>query len=143
MLYKSNWVKLQILKYGPLALGLFSLSMIYQVLVSDIPDPTVFLIFIILYSGACFGVFILTKEKLKFVTIGKTLVIVKFDDQAKEYNWLDVEAISLNRFFGVYKLKIKNEDIVYFTAYGIVTWLFGDLSDMGEIINKMKRELDI
>jgi hypothetical protein len=131
------------LKYGTLALGLFSLTGIYEVLKYNPQDAEIFLILIVLYSATFIGIFILLKDKLKFVIIGKSAVIVKVDGKEKEYRWLDVEQINLNRFFGVYKMKIKNEDVIYFTAYGFVSWLFGDLSDMGEIINKMKRELDI
>jgi hypothetical protein len=37
------------------------------------------------------------KDKLKFVAIGKTKVIIKKNGMEIEYTWLDVEEITLNR----------------------------------------------
>jgi hypothetical protein len=83
------------------------------------------------------------KDKLKYVAIGKTKLIVKKEGEEVEYSWLDVKSITLNRFWSLYKLKIKDEDEIYFTPFGMTWWLTGDNSDMGVIINKMKRELSI
>ncbi|MEQ8534676.1 MAG: hypothetical protein RIB86_22680 [Imperialibacter sp.] len=75
--------------------------------------------------------------------IGKSKILIADHRKEYEYTWLDVEEISLDRFFCIYKLKIKEKPHIYFSSYGAVTWLFGDVSDMGMIIEKMKRELDL
>jgi hypothetical protein len=135
------------MKYLPLMGGLIILFGFVPQVISDHPDmwPNILfdMAFPLIISILLFGLFFNTRDKLKYVAIGKSKVIIKKDGQEIEYNWLDVERIKLNRFLGLYKLKIKNEDEIYFTPYGMTTWLTGDDSDMGVIINRMKRELQI
>lgn len=107
------------------------------------PDILLGMAFPFLIAILLLALFFNMKDKLKYVAIGKSKVIIRKDGREIEHNWLDVEAINLNRFLGLYKLKIKNEDAVYFTPYGRTTWLTGDDSDMGVIIYKMKKELQI
>ncbi len=80
---------------------------------------------------------------LRFVTLGRTEIFIRIKGNDQKFDWMDVEEISLNRLFGLYHLKIKDMDAVYFTPYGRVTWFFGDQSEMGALIDKMKRDLDI
>lgn len=144
MLYESNWLKLQSKKYTPLVMGLFILCWIFPVLKTDHPDWWIGLIFLVAISSVPFAIFFKMKNKLKFVLIGKTKLIIRSDGIEEEYNWLDVERITLNRFVGLYKLKMKDkEEPIYFTPYGTVLWVTGDESDMGIIINKIKKELQI
>jgi hypothetical protein len=100
-------------------------------------------IFPLIISGLLITIFAYVKDKLKYVAISKMKIIVKRHNKEIEYSWLDVEIIELNRFWGLYYLKLKNEDEFYFTPYGMTTWLTGDDSEMGTIIDKMKKELNI
>ena len=143
MLYESNWFNLQFLKYAPLFLGLSILTLMYPIITDGEGNSWFALIVVGMLSGIFFLIFFLIKDKLKFVIIGKTKLIVKESKQVKQYNWLDVEQIKLIRFLKLYKLKLKGEEVFYFTAYGAVSLWFGDLSDMGVIIEKMKKELSI
>lgn len=147
MLYECNLPRLLMMKYLPLMSGLLILFGFIPKVIGDYPDsyPDILLdmAFPFLIAILLLVLFFSIKDKLKYVAIGKSKVIIKKNGQEIEYNWLDVETINLNRFYGLYKLKIKNEDVVYFTPYGMTTWLTGDNSDMGVIINKMKRELQI
>ncbi len=135
------------LKYLPLMGGVLILFVFIPQVIGDQPHlwPVILLdmAFPFLIAILLMVLFFSMKNKLKYVLIGKSKLIIKNNGQETEYNWLDVETISLNRIFGLYKLKIKNEDAVYFTPYGMTTWLTGDNSDMGVIINKMKKELQI
>ncbi|MBX2968669.1 MAG: hypothetical protein KF803_04815 [Cyclobacteriaceae bacterium] len=134
-------------KYGPLAFGLLILFGLIPLIISDHSEewPAILLGLIIPFviSVLLFILFFWIKDKLKYVAIGKTKLIVKKGGEEIEYSWLDVESISLDRFWGLYELKLKNENIIYFTPYGTVWWLTGDNSDMGAIINKMKKELQL
>ena len=143
MLYESNWFSLQSLKYTPLLLGLLNLTLMYSIIKEDGADFWFPLIGIVIVSSIFFLLFLLIKDKLKFVIVGKTKLIVKEKKQVREYSWLDVEQIKLIRFLKLYKLKLKDEEAFYFTAYGVVSMWVGDLSDMGVIIEKMKKELSI
>lgn len=123
--------------------GLLMLFGFFPQVISDHPDLWLDMLFPFLFTVLLLVLFFNMKNKLKYVAIGKSKLIIKKNGQEIEYNWLDVEKINLNRFFGLYRLKVKNEDVVYFTPYGMTTWLTGDNSDMGVIINKMKKELQI
>jgi len=143
MLYESNWFRLQSLKYTPLIAALCFLFLVYPIINSDHSNWWIDLVTTLFFSVSFLALFLKIKDKLKFVVIGKTQIIIKDKGSEQEYNWLDVEEIKLNRFLALYKLKIKNQESIYFTPYGLTTWLAGDLSDMGVIINKMKKELSI
>ncbi|MDZ7646080.1 MAG: hypothetical protein U5K54_02250 [Cytophagales bacterium] len=132
------------MKYSPLVSGLLILFGFIPKVIGDNPDYTLLdMILPVLIAILFFALFFNIRNKLRYVAIGISKVIIKKKGHEIEYNWLDVEKISLNHFFGLYELKIKNEELVYFTPYGMTTWLTGDSSDMGVIINKMKRELQI
>ena len=83
------------------------------------------------------------KSKYRIVAISRGDITVDENKSEVEYPWLDVENIELNRLIGLYKLKLKGRDTIYFTPYGFVWWLAGDQSEMGQIISKKKKELDI
>jgi hypothetical protein len=143
MLYESNWLRLQSFKYGPLFLGVSNFTFIYSIIKEDEPNAWFALISVSMISVIFFLIFFLMKDKFKFVIIGKTKLIVKEGKHSKEYGWLDVEQISLIYILKLYKLKLKDEDPLYFAAYGFVSLLTGDTSEMGAVIQKMKKELEI
>ena len=147
MLYECNVPRMLMLKYGPAAVALLLLFGLIPRLIIQHSGDTLELLSGISFPGAIviglFVLFVKAFEKLKYVAIGKAKVIVKVRGKEAEYTWLDVEEISLNRFLALYRLKMKNEEVFYFTPYGSTTWLTGDDSDMGVIIQKMKNELQI
>ena len=147
MLYECNHPRLLMIKYSPLAGVLVILFGFIPQVVRDHgyawPDILVCVAFPITIAILLIILFLYLYNKLRYVAIGKSKIIIRKKGQEVEYNWLDVERLTLNRFFGLYKLTIKNEDAIYFTPYGTTTWLTGDDSDMGVIINKMKSELQI
>src|SRR5687767_5083033 len=102
MLYESNWFNLQFLKYGPLFLGLSNLTLIYPIIKKGEANSWFALIAVVMVSGIFLLLFLLIKDKLRFVVIGKTKLIVKDGKQTKEYSWLDVEQIKLIRFLRLY-----------------------------------------
>ena len=145
MLYESNKFNYFTLKYIPLFFGLFiSLNGLYLFLTSlketDINAWSVLTSFLFLIVGTL-GVLTYRelKDKWRIVAISKTKIIIDENKEEKEFNWQDVESISLNRFIGCYKLKIKNRDEIFFTPYGLINPFTGDQSDMGQIINKYKK----
>jgi hypothetical protein len=142
MLYECNKPRFLFLKYGPLLFSLIFSSGIFTVITDK--DPNIPLgIFIAIISGLLFMLFIFTRNRVKFVSIGTTKLVVKEAHGSREYSWLDVESISLDRILGIYTLHLRNAKAIYFPPYGGATWLFGDQSEMGAIISKMKKELDI
>jgi hypothetical protein len=143
MLYESNWLRLQSFKYGPLFLGLSNFTFIYSIAKEGRPNAWFALIAVSMISVIFFLLFFLMKDKFKFVIIGKPKLIVKDGEHSIEYGWLDVEQIKLIHFFKLYKLKLKDEDPLYFATYGFVSLLTGDTSEMGALIEKMKKELAI
>jgi hypothetical protein len=144
MLYECNYPKLLFFKYGLVVFPLLPFLGLAAELTQDQSWPHVFgAILIPLAFGVC--LYIGTsgfRNRFKYVAIGKDKIIVKKKNGEVEYNWLDVERISLIRVWSLYELKLKGEEKFYFTAYGDTSFT-GDLSDMGVIINKMKRELGI
>jgi hypothetical protein len=146
MLHECNVPRMVMMKYTPLFMAVSILILILKMIKDEINNGlgvlleiTPLLLLMILFLI----LFLLATQKLKYVAIGKMEVVIKEHGREVAYNWLSVERISLNRFFRLYKLKIKDQDTIYFTPYGSVTWLFGDDSEMGAIINKMKRDLKI
>lgn len=147
MLYECNVLRMKILKYGLLLSAMIMLLIVipYAILTveTDWYDLVLLLLILSLLDLILFVFFFKYTSKLKYVAIGRIRLIVEEDGQEIEYSWLDVEQITLYRFWKIYKLKLKEKEEIYFTPYGVVTLLTGDESDMGVIINKMKRELSI
>ena len=143
MLYDCNRGKYYSLKYGPLLIGLLITTNIFSLIKSDNPEWWVDLILMIIVAAICVIIFLLVKDKLKLVAISGKKIVIEMDGMEKDYEWPVVEEINLNRFWGLYKLKVPDQDAFYFTAYGFVSWMGGDISEMGDIIVKKKRELNI
>jgi hypothetical protein len=96
-----------------------------------------------------FLIFIAIKDKFVTVKLGGQTLTIKNGDGEKKINWMEVESLSLIQFVypPLYKLKVKGDEKVYWfntenefiKASGFVK----DLSDMGDLIQKKKRELGI
>ncbi len=146
MLYECNYPKFLMKKYGPLLFGLFIPIMTANLVINASvawPESVIVVMVPLIVSIVLIYLFFKRRDKLRYVAIGKSKIIIRRDGKEMEYNWLDVESISLDRFLGLYELKMKNEEEIYFTPYGFTTWLTGDDSDMGVIINKNKRDLQL
>lgn len=97
----------------------------------------------------CFPLFIAIKDKFLIVKLGGQNVTIKNGENERKINWMEVESLSLIQFVypPLYKLKVKGDEKVYWfnrenefiKASGFVK----DLSDMGDLIQKKKRELGI
>lgn len=97
----------------------------------------------------CFPIFIAIKDKFVIVKLGGQNVTIKNVLNERKINWMEVESLSLIQFVypPLYKLKVKGDNKVYWfntenefiKASGFVK----DLSDMGDLIQKKKRELGI
>ncbi|MCH6233648.1 hypothetical protein MMU05_06795 [Aquiflexum sp. AIY15W] len=97
----------------------------------------------------CFTIFIAIKDKFVIVKLGGQNVTIKNGENERNINWMEVESLSLIQFVypPLYKLKVKGDNIVYWfntenefiKASGFVK----NLSDMGDLIQKKKRELGI
>ncbi|WP_139325507.1 hypothetical protein [Belliella pelovolcani] len=97
----------------------------------------------------CFPLFIAIKDKFVIVKLGGQNVTIKNGENERKINWMEVESLSLIQFVypPLYKLKVKGDEKVYWfntenefiKASGFVK----DLSDMGDLIQKKKRELGI
>jgi hypothetical protein len=96
-----------------------------------------------------FTIFIAIKDKFVIVKLGGQNVTIKNGENERKINWMEVESLSLIQFVypTLYKLKVKRDNKVYWfntenefiKASGFVK----DLSDMGGLIQKKKRELGI
>lgn len=94
-------------------------------------------------------IFIAIKDKFVIVKLGGQNVTIKYGEKERKINWMEVESLSLIQFVypPLYKLKVKGDEKVYWfntenefiKASGFVK----DLSDMGDLIQKKKRELGI
>lgn len=96
-----------------------------------------------------FLLFLLIKDKFAIIEMGNQTIKIIHNKEERNISWLDVEEIKLIQFIypPLYKLKEKNsEDTVWFIAESRYINLNGfviDLSDMGDVIEKKKRELGI
>lgn len=97
----------------------------------------------LIFSGFALYIFLRQKSKWKIVALNRLRIVVGTGKAEKEYSWSDVESISLSRMLGIYTLHIKNGEEILFSAYGQTNVFTGDTSEMGVIINKMKRDLSL
>jgi len=148
MLYESNRLNYFQHKYRYLAIGLLLFAyLVYSFFMLQPVELTVsfFVVDVLAFISliSCIYYFKKSRSKWKIVALNRMRVVVGEGKWEKEYTWLDVKSISLNRFLGVYKLKLKNGEEIFFTAYGRTYLLTGDSSEMGVIIDKMKRDLSL
>lgn len=94
-------------------------------------------------------VFLIFQDKFAVVEIGNQKIKVNRGSEEIEVSWLEVESVDLLQFIfpPLYKLKIKgHEDYILFATdrSGLSVGGFTkDLSEMGGLVNKKKRELGI
>jgi|JI9StandDraft_2_1071091.scaffolds.fasta_scaffold53942_5 cell division protein FtsL len=142
-MYQAGSISFYLIKYFSLALGLLSLLIsLYKDWMSGTTEwLDTFISLIVCIVGVL--IYIVWLRKLRQVAVSRMKLLVEEEGIEKEYSWLDVEFIDLNQFTRLYELKIKNKDSIYFLPYGHVSLLMGDQSEMGDIINKHKKDLSI
>ena len=96
-----------------------------------------------------FLVFLLIRDNFAIVTLGNQTIKIKHKGQEKTISWLEVEKVKLIQFVypPLYRLRTKdNEETIWFNTesnYIRINGFITDISDMGGLIKKKKRELGI
>ncbi|MBI3218008.1 MAG: hypothetical protein HYZ44_00700 [Bacteroidetes bacterium] len=94
-------------------------------------------------------VFFIIKDKFAIVELKDQTITIKQDGVERTLNWLDVDSVSQIQFVQppLYKLKTKDSDeTIWFNTepqYISINGFTSDLSEMGELIAKKKRELGL
>lgn len=99
-------------------------------------------LFFFTLGAILFVVFLIIKEKVKRVAVGKKKLVVITPGKKQKIEWDEVKSLKLVPFFNLYRLKLKGrkKGIYFFPsknvnpAYGL---LGGDTSKMGEILKKL------
>ncbi len=107
---------------------------------------------LVLFTGiGSFAIFVffLFQNKFVMVELGGQIIKIRKGNKIIEANWLDVESVGLIQFIfpPLYKLRVKGyEEYFLFCTGRKGLYLAGytkDLSEMGNLIQKKKRELGI
>ena len=94
-------------------------------------------------------IFFAIKDKFAIVELKNQTVTIKQNGDERTVNWLDVVSISQIQFVQppLYKLKIKDsEETIWFNTepkYISINGFTSDISEMGDLIKKKKKELGI
>lgn len=102
-----------------------------------------------LIAVLAFLLFLLIRDKFVIVELGNQSIKIKQKGQEKTISWLEVDQIKLIPFVypPLYKLRSKGDaETVWFNTephYVGVNGFVSDLSEMGALIKRKKRELNI
>jgi hypothetical protein len=94
-------------------------------------------------------IFFVIKDKFAVVELGNQTITIKQNGEERTVNWLDVVSVSQIQFVQppLYILKTKDADeTIWFNTepkYISINGFTSDLSEMGELIAKKKRELGL
>jgi hypothetical protein len=94
-------------------------------------------------------VFFVIKDKFAIVELRNQTITIKQDGEERTLNWLDIDSVSQIQFVQppLYKLKTKDSgETIWFNTepqYISINGFNSDLSEMGELITKKKRELGL
>lgn len=155
---QSDKLYYRLFKYGLLFVGLLLLSLSLtswfapesMTVNGETGTQDIFVTLIFGLLGLVFIlIFVVIKDKFAIIKFGNQTIRIEHSGQELVVNWMDVEVISQIQFVypPLYKIKIKDSDSIlwfnteakYFNIAGFVT----DISDMGELIKKKKKELGI
>lgn len=126
------------------AAGLYSAITLVFVSEEGVSELVINVVLLLALSVAGLYLFVRLKPKWKIVALNRMRIVVGVGKDEKEYSWLDVKSIDFNGLTNVYTLNLKTGQEIYFTAYRKVLFFWAeDTSEMGAIINKMKRDLSI
>lgn len=147
MLYESERISHYCYKYGSLyfsGMGLYWAISIALNSEIDVINLVLGVVLLLALSVTGLYFFVRLKPKWKIVALNRMKIVVGIGKDEKEYSWLDVKSIDFNGLTSVYTLNLKTGQEIYFTAYRKVLFFWAeDTSEMGAIINKMKRDLSI
>jgi hypothetical protein len=155
---ESNRIYHYFFKYVFLAVGL--LIMIVPVISFVFPDSVEIngetgsmdlttTIIMALFALIAILIFFVIKDKFAIVEIRSQTITIKQGGEERTVKWLDIESVSQIQFIQppLYKLKAKGSDeTIWFNTepkYISVNGFTSDLSEMGELITKKKRELGL
>jgi hypothetical protein len=148
----------QMFKYGPLFIGLlFILGNIYSLLFPENSTfngqpgpPDVYTAAILVLVGLLFVVlFFSFKDYYALAKIGNQQVELRKGEEKIEVNWTEVEYLKIVPFVfpPLYKIKLRDQDDFFLFNTGKsgvnALGLTIDWSEMGGLIQKKKRELDL
>jgi len=109
-------------------------------------SPLTFIVFGII-GVILIVLFFSIKDKFAVVEIGNQIITIKHNGDVKTFQWLEIESISQFQFIfpPLYSLKIKDQTIWFNTEPKFISvgGYTTDNSEMGNLIRKKKRELDI
>lgn len=94
-------------------------------------------------------VFLAIKDKFAIVELRNQTIKIKQNGEERTLNWLDVDSVSQIQFIQppLYKLKTKDSDeTIWFNTepkFVSINGFTSDLSEMGDLITKKKRELGL
>ena len=94
-------------------------------------------------------IFFVIKDKFAIVELKNQTITIKQNGEERTVNWLDVVSVSQIQFIQppLYRLQTKDSDetICFNTEprYVSINGFTSDLSEMGELITKKKRELGL
>jgi len=94
-------------------------------------------------------VFFVIKDKFAIVELRNQTITIKHNGEERTLNWLAVDSVSQIQFIQppLYKLKTKDsEETIWFNTepkFVSVNGFTSDLSEMGDLITKKKRELGL
>ena len=155
---ESNKTYHYLFKYAFLFVGL--LIMIVPIISFVFPDSveingetgstnfTTTMIFVLLGLIALL-IFFIIKDKFAIVELKNQTITIKQNGDERIVSWLDVVSVSQIQFVQppLYKLRTKdNDDTIWFNTeprYISVNGFTSDLSEMGDLITRKKKELGI
>jgi hypothetical protein len=94
-------------------------------------------------------IFFAIQDKFAIVELNNQTITIKQNGEERTVNWLDVVSVSQIQFVQppLYKLKMKDSDeTIWFNTeprYISINGFTSDLSEMGDLITKKKRELGL
>ncbi|MEQ9287312.1 MAG: hypothetical protein RIG77_10415 [Cyclobacteriaceae bacterium] len=155
---KSNSLYTQLIKHSFLIVAILSMivglnSFIKEdiIVVNDeLTKFDLFDLFIAMATSVLMIIFwLLIKDKVIVVKLGGQNITICENGEEEQINWLDIESLSQLIFIQppLYKLRIKEREGYYLfvTQPFSISFGFGtyDMSEMGSIIKKKKRQLGI
>lgn len=147
---EASPVKFYFAKYFFLAFAFIQLLVSAAILIRFEFAARIFLIALIFFTmGMSFlFIFFVVNDKVRRVAVGKNKIVIIEGDRNIRFAWPEVKSLKIIPVFNLYKLKIKGKrSSIYFfpsrnidPAFGLLT---KDISKMGNIVEKRKRELGI
>lgn len=95
-----------------------------------------------------FSLFLLVRDKVKRVAVGKNKIVIIEGDKNSRFSWPEVKSLKIIPFFNLYKLRLRGKkDPVYFFPARNIDPAFGlmakDTSKMAALVEKKKKEFGI